>query len=352
MTEPKPVRILILGTGSMAKNHALYFSKIEGVSIVGGVDVNRERLDAFLATHGIARGFSSLEEALRWGAFDAVANVTPDNMHHGTTMLTIAAGKHIFCEKPLATDYLKALEMTEAAEKAGLVAMVNLTYRNVAELQAGRDLVRAGKIGDVRHVEASYLQGWLVAANWGDWRTEPRLLWRLSRAHGSNGTLGDIGIHILDFASYGSACEIKDMSCRLMTFPKAEGDRIGEYVLDANDSFAMVVAFENGALGVIHSTRFAPGHVNDLRLRVYGTKGAYEVNHSPAGSSLKVCLGEDDAKAARWTEVAVPPGDTNYQRFVAAVRAGKTLEPSFRHAANLQKLLDLGLATEGQTRLA
>jgi predicted dehydrogenase len=190
-----------------------------------------------------------------------------------------------------------------------------------------------------------------VAPNWGDWREEPGLLWRLSKAHGSNGTLGDIGIHILDFATFGSASEIKDMSCRLKTFHKAPGDRIGEYVLDANDSFAMVVEFENGALGVIHSTRFAPGHQNDLRLRVYGTLGSLEVSHSPKGSSLKVCLG-DDVKTQTWVDVPVPEGETNYQRFIAAVRAGETREPSFAHAAKLQKLLDLGLATEGATPLA
>jgi predicted dehydrogenase len=211
--------------------------------------------------------------------------------------------------------------------------------------------VQGGRIGDVRHVEASYLQGWLVAKTWGDWHTEPGLLWRLSKAHGSNGTLGDIGIHILDFASYGTASEITDMSCRLKTFHKAPGDRIGDYVLDANDSFAMVVEFDNGALGVIHSTRFAAGHLNDLRLRIYGTLGSLDVNHGNAGSSLKACL-DADVDTQTWRPIEVPTGETNYQRFVAALREGKTREPSFAHAANLQRLLDLGLATEGMKPLA
>jgi predicted dehydrogenase len=350
MAQMDTIRMLILGTGNMAKHHATHFKAVPGVTLVGAVDVSAERLATFLKTHEIPRGFPSLDEALAWGEFDAIANVTPDPLHHPTTMLALAAKKHVFCEKPLATDFLRAKEMTDAAEAAGVVNMVNLTYRNVAQLQKARDMVVSGEIGEVRHIEASYLQSWLVANAWGEWRTDPTWLWRLSRAHGSNGVLGDIGIHILDFATYGSASEIADISCRLKTFDKAEGNRIGEYALDVNDSFAMVASFENGALGVIHASRFATGHLNDLTLCVYGTKGALEVKHAPAGSSLRACLGED-VHAPKWTEIAVEPGETNYQRFIRAIREGHNLEPSFQHAANLQKLLDLGLATEGQTPL-
>ena len=65
-------------------------------------------------------------------------------------------------------------------------------------LQKAREIVLSGEIGTVRHVEASYLQSWLVSKAWGDWRTESRWLWRLSKKHGSNGVLGDIGIHAID----------------------------------------------------------------------------------------------------------------------------------------------------------
>src|SRR5690606_38317449 len=147
------------------------------------------------------------------------------------------------------------LEMTELAEATGLVNMVNLTYRNIAQLQRAREIVTSGEIGAVKHVEASYLQSWLVSKAWGDWRTESQWLWRLSKKHGSNGTLGDIGIHILDFASYGSGLEIDRVFTRLKTFDKADGNRIGEYELDANDSFTMAVDFDNGARGVNHATR-------------------------------------------------------------------------------------------------
>jgi predicted dehydrogenase len=345
MSAQDPVRLVLLGTGNMARLHAQEFALVPDAKIVAAVDVDEERARAFAEKHKIPNHFGSLEAVLRWGEFDAICNITPDGMHHDTTLLILAAGKHVFCEKPLATNYLDAHEMTEAAGAANVVAMVNLTYRKVPELQKARELVLSGAIGEVRHVEASYLQSWLSANSWGDWRTDPTWLWRLSRAHGSNGVLGDIGIHILDFASYGAALDIADMSCRLATFDKAPGNRVGNYQLDANDSFAMAVTFTNGALGVIHASRFATGHLNDIALRIFGDKGAIRVNYTLSSSSMEVCLGED-IHTQTWRPLEAEPAETNYQRFVRAVQTRETLEPSFAHAANLQRLLDLGLATE------
>lgn len=343
------MRILILGTGGMAAQHAKHFSAIEGVDVVGGVDVDPVRLETFNATHNIPKGFASLDAAIAWGAFDAVANVTPDAIHHATSIAALRAGKHVFCEKPLATDATKAFEMVEVAEGAGLINMVNLTYRNVAQLQKAREIVMSGAIGAVKHVEASYLQSWLVSKAWGDWRTESKWLWRLSRKHGSNGVLGDIGVHVVDFASYGAGLEVDHVFARLKTFDKAPENKIGEYELDANDSFTMAVDFENGALGVIHASRWATGHLNELRLRVYGDKGAVEVRHRHDGSELLVCLGPD-AETATWKPMEVSPVPTNYQRFAAAVKSGVMHEPSFRHAANLQRVLDLAVASDRDHR--
>jgi predicted dehydrogenase len=343
------MRLLILGTGGMANSHAEHFAKIKGVELVAAVDVMDERVKAFAAAHAIKKTFTSLDEALAWGKFDAVANVTPDSIHHATTLKIAASGKHIFCEKPLAENYAKALEMTEAVEKAGLINMVNLTYRNVAPLQKARAMVRAGEIGLVRHVEASYLQSWLVSKAWGDWRTESKWLWRLSTAHGSNGVLGDIGIHILDFASYGAGLEIEHIFARLKTFDKASGGKIGDYTLDANDSFMMSVDFSNGALGVIHATRWATGHHNDLKLRIYGDKGGLEISHTPEGSSLKACIGENIEDGV-WEVVDAGTVPTNYQRFAEAVKSGKNGEPDFRHAAKLQEALDLAFVSERERR--
>jgi predicted dehydrogenase len=344
------MRLLILGTGGMANNHAKNFAAIAGVDLVGGVDIVPERLAAFCAEHGIPRQFGSIEEALAWGEFDAVANVTPDRMHHPTAMAAIAAGKHIFNEKPLATDARLAMEMTEAIEKSGKVGMVNFTYRNSPAIQKTREMVLSGAIGKVRHVEASYLQSWLVGNFWGDWRSESKWLWRLSTGHGSNGALGDIGIHIVDWMSYGAGADVTQVFARLKTFDKAPPDnRIGEYLLDANDSATMTVDFANGAIGTVFATRTGAGQMDQLRLRLYGETGALEAIYDTGRSSLRACLGAD-VNTATWRDMPLEPVETNYQRFVAAVRAGRTEEPSFRRAANIQKVLDAAALSNTEHR--
>jgi predicted dehydrogenase len=333
------VRLLILGTGGMAKNHAEHFAAIPGVTLVGGVDTRPEPLAAFQAAHGIPHGFASLAEALAWGEFDAVTNVTPDAAHHATTLPLLAAGKHVLCEKPLATNAAHAEEMVEAARKAGVVNMVNLSYRNVAALQKAAEMVREGAIGEIRHFEASYLQSWLTQPAWGQWDREPQWLWRLSTAHGSKGVLGDVGIHILDFATFIAGVEAICISCLLHTFDKAPGGRIGDYVLDANDSATMQLRLANGALGTVAATRFATGHLNDLRLRLYGLTGGLEVSFEKAESRLRACLGAD-VQTAVWHEVDCPPVPTIYQRFIDAIRGEAVAEPDFARGAALQRLLD------------
>ncbi len=335
----QPVRLLILGTGGMAKNHAAHFAAIPGVTLVAGVDTRPEPLAAFQAAHGIAHGFASLGEALAWGGFDAVTNVTPDAAHHATTLPLLAAGNHVLCEKPLATNAAHAEEMAEAARLAAVVNMVNLSYRNVAALQKAAAMVREGAIGEVRHFEASYLQSWLTQPAWGQWDREPQWLWRLSTAHGSKGVLGDVGIHILDFATFIAGLDAREVSCLLQTFDKAPEGRIGEYVLDANDSATLQLRLANGALGTVAATRFATGHLNDLRLRIFGLAGGLEVSFEKAESRLRACLGPD-AQTATWTEIDCPPVPTIYQRFIAAIRGEGPCEPDFARGAGLQRLLD------------
>ncbi len=340
-----PVRLLIVGTGGMAKQHAASFAAIPGVTLAAGIDTSPERLKAFQETHGIPLGFASVEEALAWGEFDAVTNVTPDAVHHVTTMPFLRAGKHVMCEKPLATNHAHAAEMAEAAAMSGVVNMVNLTYRNVPALNEAARLVAEGAIGEVRHFEASYLQSWLTQPAWGEWTTSPTWLWRLSKGHGSTGVLGDVGVHILDFATFAAGSPPTNVSCRLATFPKAPGDRIGEYSLDANDSAVMHLRLANGATGVVHATRFASGHLNDLTLRVFGTTGGIEVRDINHVSQLRGSLGED-MKSGTWTDLPARPVQTNYQRFVAAIRAGTPVLPDFARGAALQKVIDLAVASD------
>ena len=345
------MRLLILGTGNMAKAHARAFKAIPGVEIVAAADVEAARAKAFAGEHGIGTSYGSLEAALAADGFDAVTNVTPDSMHHPTTMACLAAGKHVLCEKPLAESHTLAQEMTDAATKRGLVNMVNLSYRNVPALQMAQQLIADGKVGEIRHLEASYRQSWLVADSWGDWKASPTWLWRLSAKHGSRGVLGDVGIHILDFATFATGLEPVSLQARMKTFHKAPGDKIGEYPLDVNDSAIMSVEFGNGALGVIHTSRFMTGYTNTLRLHVFGTEGALEIDHGQAATLLRLCTGANVHSQA-WSDIICPPVKTNFEKFAEAVATGNNGDPDFAHATRLQRVLDACYEKAAEASLA
>jgi predicted dehydrogenase len=347
----KGVRILLLGTGGMATQHVRHFGRDARAEIVACADIDLARAQTFATKHGIAKAFGSLADAIAWDGFDAATNVTPDSAHHPTTMQLLAAMKHVFCEKPLAESYTLADEMATAADGARLVNMVNLSYRNVPALVAAHQLIAKGEIGEVRHVEASYRQSWLVGKHWGDWRSDPKWLWRLSEKHGSKGVLGDVGIHILDFATFAIGMMPVSLQARLKTFHKAAGDRIGDYTLDANDSATMSVEFANGALGVIHTSRFMTGYGNTLKLDVFGTKGALALEHGLDWTTLHLCSG-DDVHTQAWRRVAAEPVATLYEKFVTAVITAKNAEPTFRHGANLQRILDLCFGAEASRSAA
>ena len=136
------------------------------------------------------------------------------------------------------------------------------------------------------------------------------------------------------------------MNCRLQTFNKVPGDKIGEYVLDANDSFIIAAEFDNGAIGV--DPFVALGHAATSTTSACAStarRAGSSCSHGHWGSLLRICVGDDTATGT-WQEVKAEPVQTNYQRFAEAVRTGVQTEPSFRHAAKLQQVLDLALVAD------
>jgi len=336
---PKLIRVAIVGTGGMGACHAQEFSRIPGVRIAAVCDVDEKRAREFADRHAPgADVFTDVARLLREASIDAVSIVTPDHLHAPLSLLALAAGRHVLCEKPLATNHADAKRMVAAAKKAGAINMVNFSYRNAPALQKAAQLVRSGRLGEIVHVEASYLQSWLPSKVWGDWKKNPTWLWRLSSKHGSRGVLGDIGVHILDFASFPVG-PIRSVQARLKTFDQLKGHRRGEYPLDANDSALMQVEFSNGALGVIHTTRWATGHANSLALAIHGTKGALRIDLDRSTDEVQVCLGPD-IHHPTWKTVKAQPSPSIYQRFIAAIRSGKAGDPDFARGAEIQKVLD------------
>lgn len=339
-----PIRLGIIGTGGMANTHVDQYRTIDGCSVVAGADIDKKQVDKFCERHGIADAYTNVKDLLSRDDIDAVSVVTTDKFHAALSIQALEAGKHVLCEKPLAVTYPDACEMVAAAKRAGKINMVNFSYRNWPALFGVAAAVQEGVLGEVRHVEASYLQSWLSSRVWGDWKENPGLLWRLSTEHGSKGVLGDIGVHILDFATY-PAGPISNLYCKLTTFPKAPNNRVGEYVLDANDSAAITVEFQNGALGVIHTTRYASGHINRLYLQIAGTNGAVEIDSERSTTSYRLCAGPD-LHTGTWKDVEVPPVPSIYQRFIASIQSGNQQQPDFARGAEIQKLLDASFVSD------
>lgn len=340
LSDVKRLRVGILGCGPISQ--AAHFdsaAKAKNVEFYAICDVAEDLRQRMAATYAPTKSFRDYDEMLADPALDAVVIATSDAFHVNAAVSALAAGKHVLCEKPLAESFDLADEMATAAERAGVVNMINLSYRNVAALETARNMVALGEIGGLRHVEASYRQSWLVGNHWGDWKTDPKWLWRLSESHGSKGVLGDVGIHILDFVTHAAGQMPVSLQARLKTFDKTPGGRIGDYVLDANDSAMMSVEFDNGALGVIHASRYMTGYGNVLKLDLFGSEGAIEIEHGLDWTEIRACTGEDVHNQA-WRRVISDPVPSLYSKFVSAVISGKTIEPSFRRGADLQKILD------------
>jgi len=334
----KQLRIGLVGTGGMANAHARDIASNRQARLVAVADVNMVKAKEFAGKHGVENVYNSQTELLEKTQVDAIINVTPDAFHAPLTLEALAAGKHVLCEKPLATNYSDAKRMADVAKRKGVINMVNFSYRNSSAIQRAKVMVERGDIGRPIHFEASYLQSWLSTMVWGDWRTSPAWLWRLSSAHGSMGVLGDIGVHILDLASYPLG-RYASVSCRLHAFDKAPGGKIGEYKLDANDSAVIHAEMASGALGVVHASRWATGHRNSLLLRIYGEEGALVIDLDKGYDRLDTCIGKNRIKA-EWKTVTCPRTPNNFERFVRSIRTGKQDQPDFVQGAAIQQVID------------
>jgi predicted dehydrogenase len=342
------IRLAIVGTGSIANYHAEQFKAIPGAEVVAACDVEKTRLEEYCAKHAIPHPYTHLDVMLKECAIDAVVNSTPDRFHAPVSLKVLKHKKHVLCEKPLALNYAEASGMARAAKRAGVVNMVHFTYRNAAAIHKAHELVASGELGHIAHVEGSYLQSWLASVAWGDWRKSPGLGWRLSTRHGSMGVLGDLGVHLVDFASY-AAGPIKSVNAHFKTFTKIKGRKHGEYTLDANDTALVLVEYKNGAIGTLQTTRWATGHLNTVQLLVCGTKGAVRINLDRSRDTLEITSGTD-LHAAKWKQLACPPVPSMGQRFIRAIQTGVKEQPDFQRGAEVQKVLDACFASDASGR--
>jgi predicted dehydrogenase len=290
---------------------------------------------------------------------------TPGDTHREVVLAALAAGKHVLCEKPLANSLAEAWEMMDAARQAGVVAMVNFNYRRVPAVQLAQKLVADGRIGEVRHWRAVYLQ---------DWINDPSfpLVWRLRKEVAGSGALGDIAAHVVDLAHFVVG-PIAEVVGTMDTFIKqrpletesgggaglsaAAGQEMGEVTVD--DATTFLARFDSGVTGTFEATRLAPGRRNYNSFEVNGSNGSIVFNQERM-NELQVYFADDPDGLQGFRTINVTDASHPYaanwwpaghilgyeHAFVHAVKdlmdgikAGQTPAPSFEDGFRCQAVL-------------
>lgn len=197
---------------------------------------------------------------------DFVSIVTPNFLHYEPARLALENGFHVVIEKPIAFSVAEAKALQKLVDKTGLILALTHTYTGYPMVKEAKQLVRSGKLGNVRKVFVEYPQGWLSKAEekkgnaQAAWRTDPK-------RSGMGGAIGDIGTHAANLAEYITGASITEV-CTMLN------NVVSNRLLD--DDTSMLVKFENGASGVLLATQVAAGEENNLNIRVYGEKGGIE----------------------------------------------------------------------------
>jgi predicted dehydrogenase len=194
---------------------------------------------------------------------DLVSIVTPNHLHFPPAKMALENGFHVICDKPLSFSMEEALELQEIVEETGLLFALTHNYTGYPMIKQARAMIHHGELGPIRKVLVEYPQGWLSTPlesseqKQASWRTDPA-------RSGIAGAMGDIGTHAENLMEYVTGLEITEICADLHTF--VEGRRL-------DDDGSMLLRFNNGARGVLTASQICAGEENDLRIRIYGSKG-------------------------------------------------------------------------------
>ncbi len=236
---------------------------------------------------------------------------TPGETHAPIAVAAAEAGKHVFCEKPLANTLLEARQMRDAVAQAGVIGMVNFNYRRVPAVELARRLIADGRLGRIYHWRAVYLQDWIMDPSFP-------LVWRLQKDVAGAGTLGDLGAHIVDLARM-LVGEIAAVTGLTETFIRQRpiegssdaglgattGNPMGEVTVD--DAALFLARFAGGAVGTFEVTRFAKGRANFNSFEINGAKGSIVFNLERM-NELQVLLADEQADVAGFRTILVTDG--------------------------------------------
>src|ERR687887_1588758 len=276
MKKMSEVRAGVVGTGFIGVVHVDALRRL-GIEVTGVVGSTPERA----AAKGIAPVYDSYEALL---ADDSVATVhltTPNSLHYPQVKQALAAGKHVVCEKPLATRAEESAELVELAEGSGLVHCTNFNIRFYPMNQEARTRIHAGQLGEIWNVHGGYLQDWLATPTDWNWRLEPEKAGELR-------AVGDIGSHWLDLtqwltgqhvvevlADLGTAIPVRRRPMgEVETFASAADVEREDAEMATEDLAHILVRYERGARGSLVLSQVATGRKNSIRYEVDGSRAA------------------------------------------------------------------------------
>lgn len=369
----RPLRVAMIGHGFMGAAHSQGWRvapRFFDLPLAPEMDVivgrNASAVAAAAEKWGWRESATDWREVIARDDVDVVDIVTPGDTHAEIAIAALEAGKHVLCEKPLANTVDEAQAMTDAASRAasrGVRSMVGFTYRRVPAATFARDLVAAGRLGEIRQVRAEYLQDWLMDA-------DAPLTWRLQKDRAGSGALGDIGAHAVDLVEYITGLRVETVSGILETIVNerplmGEGVGLSGTALEERgpvtvDDLALFTGrLSSGALASFEATRFRTGRKNALRIEIAGSLGAISFDlermnelefydATLSGTELgfrRILVTEHDHPylAPWWPTGHMLGYEHGFSHqvvdFVNAIAEGTQPEPSFDDGLHIQRVL-------------
>lgn len=268
----------VIGTGFIGPVHVEALRRL-GVSVAAIGDVGGRGAEA-AARLAIPRAFDDYRDLLACPEVDVVHITTPNRFHCEMSLAALRHGKHVVCEKPLAMNTRETERIVRAARTAKRVFAVNYNVRFYPAVLQLRRLVERGDLGDIIHVNGSYLQDWLSKDTDYNWRLLPK-------EGGKLRAVADIGAHWMDTVAFILGARITSVLADLhtfhktrkrplaevQTFAKADGEmKYATYRVQTDDFASVLLRFANGTHGNLAVSQVAVGRKNCIRLEIYGSK--------------------------------------------------------------------------------
>jgi predicted dehydrogenase len=341
----------VIGTGFGASLHLRALAALPETEIIAVCSRRRERAAAAAAEFGIPRLATDYKEIIRNPEVEGVIIATPPHLHHAITLTALESGRHIVCEKPMARNLAEARDMVRIAQRVGVIALINHQLRFLPVRAYVKELIDSGYLGEPHAATVTVHRSSLN-------NPYDRPFGWLMEQEKAGGMLGATGSHHLDALRWWFG-EVKAVAGALATLVKRRRlpDSAALATVDADDNFAVILRFANGALGTIHVTATAAfegdeeitlsGSLGTLQIRagvLHGARvGIEKLSELPIPTAPADGLPEFDHYLVRPTALLL-------RGWAQAIRGGETAAPSFADGAKVQELLDAAARSSQQSR--